>query len=89
MCHWRCRKLVNDQPCSWNDPCSEALPQNSLALTESGRYVGDPRKATMQQYDNSKIEPDEPEKLLSLLLSCRKMYVLLHHPSVGVVLISH
>lgn len=54
MCHWRCRRQVKGQPCTWNDPCSRALPFNSLAITETDRYVGDPNQ--LRRYDSNLLE---------------------------------
>jgi hypothetical protein len=73
--HWRCSKPRNSRPCTYSDPCSEALPFLSIKLSNERHYVtGD-----MNQF-RSRFNPGYITRvrhtwgIVSLLRTCRQMY---------------
>jgi hypothetical protein len=74
MGHWRCRRQVDGQPCTWIDPCSKSLPFKAMTVDENGVWISGDR--TMQRYfDRSKIpstKKDSDIGTLSLLCTCRQ-----------------
>jgi hypothetical protein len=74
MGHWRCRRQVDGQPCTWIDPCSKSLPFKAMTVDENGVLISGDR--TMQRYfDRSKIlstKKDSDIGSLSLLCTCRQ-----------------
>jgi hypothetical protein len=39
MGHWRCRRQFHGLPCTWIDPCSNALPFKSMTMDENGVLI--------------------------------------------------
>lgn len=70
---WRCRKQVNDQPCSWTYPCSVTLPCNGLGMIDDGRPARFSKLTRSRDWGCTDLEHGNTWGIMSLLCSSRQV----------------